>query len=263
MLTVSRKRRGSVLGARRKRRRRVKQAVVRRDSVYAATHPSLSRSTPPTRFTNRVGGNAFVVRGNTPIPTKLLCVEKYGDTILTGTPAVFQYQFRLNSTFDPDLTGGGHQPYGRDTLASLYGRYRVLSCSWVIEFPPILSTTLLTAVPVTFVVVPFMGAPVTTTSIGQAIEWPRAKFVTVAPGGDTQIITGKVSLNQLAGRGIDEYVSEDDYAAAAGANPAAIMTLNIIATTSAGTGGMPLSMPIVVCLSYFVEWFEPIDLAQS
>lgn len=39
----------------------------------------------------------------------------------TGT----EYILQLNGLFDPDLTGGTHQPYGFDQMATLYGRYVV------------------------------------------------------------------------------------------------------------------------------------------
>ena len=45
------------------------------------------------------------------------------------------YKFRANSIYDPDQTGGGHQPYGRDTLATLYNHYVVDSA--VITISPI------------------------------------------------------------------------------------------------------------------------------
>lgn len=35
------------------------------------------------------------------------------------------YSFRCNSLFDPNYTGSGHQPYGYDTLSTLYARYMV------------------------------------------------------------------------------------------------------------------------------------------
>nr|WAE43061.1 MAG: capsid protein [Cressdnaviricota sp.] len=35
-------------------------------------------------------------------------------------------QFKVNSIFDPDLTGAGHQPLGRDTWAAIYNYYKVL-----------------------------------------------------------------------------------------------------------------------------------------
>lgn len=41
---------------------------------------------------------------------------------------------RLNSIFDPDLSGVGHQPYGRDHFAGIYKYYRVLSCDVELRF---------------------------------------------------------------------------------------------------------------------------------
>ena len=35
-------------------------------------------------------------------------------------------QFRINSIFDPNYTDSGHQPMGRDLLATIYNYYRVL-----------------------------------------------------------------------------------------------------------------------------------------
>lgn len=42
----------------------------------------------------------------------------------TGTFGTMQ-SMRLNSLFDPDLTGSGHQPYGYDQIAAVYNRYKV------------------------------------------------------------------------------------------------------------------------------------------
>ncbi len=53
-----------------------------------------------------------------------------GDGILNPYP----YKFMLNSTFDPNETGTGHQPRGRDALAAIYNDYSVLSAKWKVEF---------------------------------------------------------------------------------------------------------------------------------
>lgn len=38
------------------------------------------------------------------------------------------YRFRLNSLYDPDVTGTGHQPYQYDTLTAIYQSYIVKKC---------------------------------------------------------------------------------------------------------------------------------------
>jgi hypothetical protein len=49
------------------------------------------------------------------------------------------YRYRANSVQDPDYTSVGHQPYGHDTLASLYNHYVVDSS--VITISPIGAST--------------------------------------------------------------------------------------------------------------------------
>lgn len=46
-------------------------------------------------------------------------------TVGVGAP----HQFLLNSIFDPDLTGSGGQPLGRDTWCAIYDYYKVLQCN--------------------------------------------------------------------------------------------------------------------------------------
>jgi len=47
--------------------------------------------------------------------------------------------YRANSLFDPDFTGGGGQPLGRDQWAAFYRRYRVLACH--VEWTPMADTS--------------------------------------------------------------------------------------------------------------------------
>lgn len=44
-----------------------------------------------------------------------------------------EYQFRLTSLYDPDLTGTGHQPRGYDQLSTIYTGYLVLGVKYDIE----------------------------------------------------------------------------------------------------------------------------------
>ncbi len=44
------------------------------------------------------------------------------------------YIFRTNDIFDPNFTATGHQPYGHDTLALVYTKYKVLSSKITVHF---------------------------------------------------------------------------------------------------------------------------------
>lgn len=50
----------------------------------------------------------------------------YNTKVLTGVSTSGYQQFKVNSTYDPDLTGTGTQPLGRDTWAGVYNYYKVL-----------------------------------------------------------------------------------------------------------------------------------------
>lgn len=69
-----------------------------------------------------------VNRALQPFPQRYICKMKYAQDMIT--PASGLYSFNLNSVFDPDQTGIGHQPYGMDQLTPLYHRYRVIACGW-------------------------------------------------------------------------------------------------------------------------------------
>jgi hypothetical protein len=84
-----------------------------------------SMNSVPRDVTRFVAGGSGSVFG---FPNKVLTRLRYTDTIaMVGTSgAIAKQLFRLNSTFDPDYTGTGHQPLYRDTYASLYDHYAVV-----------------------------------------------------------------------------------------------------------------------------------------
>lgn len=58
---------------------------------------------------------------------------RYADVLNISVPAYgvpVLHQFNLNSIYDPDRTGGGHQPYFRDQMAQFYDFYKVRSCNF-------------------------------------------------------------------------------------------------------------------------------------
>lgn len=61
----------------------------------------------------------------------------YCDTVAVApSTGAARHSFRLNSIYDPDFTGVGHQPAFHDRWAQLYQQYRVVSASYVVTFMP-------------------------------------------------------------------------------------------------------------------------------
>lgn len=177
--------------------------------------------------------------------------------ISTTTLAGNQYVFRLNSIFDPDLTGTGHQPYGHDTLALIYNRYRVLRCSWKITVPTQQSTFPINVVPSNGAIT----AVTTLATYSASAELPFADPKVLSFGGGPPLVfKNSIYLPMLNGSTLQEYLSDDRFQAVFGSNPTEVLNLNIALYNP--SGGTVVVYPTIE-LWYELEIFDPIIQAQS
>lgn len=196
-----------------------------------------------------------VNRALKPFPQRYITKMKYAEALAIVGGGPQGYRFRLNSTFDPNETGIGHQPYGRDTLVSIYNRYRVLSCKYVIN-----------AVDASGQYIQVAALPandnVLTLSTSDMRENPRCKYMVQAPNAALKTLKGRVSLPSLVGRPKAQYMADDRYQADANSNPAEAAILNIFFQNMAD-GINQLNVLFNITLEYTVEWFDVKNLGQS
>lgn len=197
-----------------------------------------------------------VNRGLSPIPQRYITKMKYCDnlTMPTALAGLNAYRFNLNSIFDPNRTGIGHQPYGHDTLQTMYNRYRVISCSYTISAIASNFSLNVAALPA--------NEEVTPTAMYEVKESPRAKWVTQNPGGTLKVLKGNVYLPSLVGRTKAQYMADDRYQAIYGASPNELAILNIF-TQSLNDGTTDTVPAISVTLEYVVESFDVKQLGVS
>lgn len=71
-----------------------------------------------------------------PFPRTAVVTMRYvSDGFINPLPnTVGSLSFRANSIFDPDVLVGGHQPYGHDTLETVYAHYDVISAKCTATF---------------------------------------------------------------------------------------------------------------------------------
>lgn len=186
-----------------------------------------------------------------PIAQRYICKMKYAETITTNV--LGHITMSLNSIFDPNTSGVGHQPYGHDQLATLYNRYRVISCSYRIVGNRNSDTLQVVALPSN------EGAAFVTAA--EYKENPRCRYVTQAPGGEAKFVAGKVYIPSLTGRTKAQYMADDRYQALFGASPQEAAVLNIGCFTGSDTAAA--SVPVNIELVYTVECFDVKSLAQS
>lgn len=200
-------------------------------------------------------GTSLVNRSLQPIANRYICKMKYAESITTD--ATGQFQFRLNSVFDPNLTGVGHQPYAFDNLATLYNRYRVVSCGWRLQQPSRTDGS-----SVIIACLPNNDTSISWPDFGVMAENPRTKYVTNNPGAPVATLSGKSYLPRLMGRSRAQYMADDNYQSIVTTNPSENAIL-YIASFAAQTGVALPSVPINVVLEYTVEFFDLKHVVQS
>lgn len=187
------------------------------------------------------------------------------DTVASATQYTYgtAVQFNLNSTFAPG--GGGaraHQPYGRDTLAVQYQRYRVHAVAWEIDCIAVSGAD-------SFLLSARLVQPGDATTLGGA---------TVAVGAEksqtwTQILIpnsshamgkfrGSLLMHKALGLGREEYESNtQDYAALVSASPVRVLGLELaVMNINSGTA---TSTRNIGRFTFETVYFQPTPLAQS
>lgn len=198
-----------------------------------------------------------VNRALQPVAQRTIVKMKYSEVYApTFTGNQTAWRLNLNSIFDPNITGGGHQPYGHDTFASLYNRYRVISCSYIISAYATGTNTFQVA-----------ALPANQTFIASFLdeyrENPRCKYMIQSAGGGTRMLKGRVYLPSLVGRNRAQYMADDRYSAVFGTSPAELAVLNISGSNFGQTSGVDPGITYNVTLVYTVECFDVKNLSQS
>jgi len=192
-----------------------------------------------------------------PIAQRFVTKMKYCETFTPGNASgQAPWRLNLNSIHDPNRTGIGHQPYSHDTFATLYNRYRVISCSYVVSAYSSLGATLqMAALPA--------NEEFAAVSISDYRENPRCKFLVQTPGAPLKVLKGKVYLPSLVGRSKGQYMSDDRYQAQFGSSPQELAILNLNTQQFDETQLLNTGTTYQITLYYTVELFDLKNLGQS
>lgn len=197
-----------------------------------------------------------VNRGVAPITPRFITRMRYTaqDITLASVSGVLaDYSFRLNSLFDPDLTGVGHQPLGRDQMAQFYNRYRVFAASWKITTFPTGSAGTLVVLPSNDATSLASVTPSTIMEQGRSIAYPLSVR-------DAAIHTGRINLADLTGVSAATYKADDRYASDMSTNPVETMVLHVMQYAAVGATN---SVIFNIEMTMHAELFDPIDLLAS
>lgn len=182
----------------------------------------------------------------TPWATRAVTQIQYTDEFdINLTNGVLStYVFNANGLYDPDQTGGGHQPLGFDQYAVMYNRYRVLKVGYNVNFGTIAST----------------GAAVRATvahNNGSTIparpaifELANSRQGVIGPYGQALNLKGTFDLTRL-NASPSVYRVDDRYSALVSGNPTEVMyiILGLFPNVTA-------SCRVTVKFIYHVEFYD-------
>lgn len=197
------------------------RSVMRRKPTKKATynHPVLKGSKSVTTSTGL--GTSQVVN--------LRYVDKAQINPSTAGAAAY-YQFRINSIFDPNYTGTGHQPLMHDQFAAIFEEYLVLEVKYRVSFVNTGTDTYIVGTQVNDV-------DTTDTILEYTIEQGNAEWAHLASGSGSPSVKefiGVVDCAKLQGRSYSQYRANDNAGAGFGNNPADPIYLNCFAADSFG-----------------------------
>lgn len=200
-------------------------------------------------FQKPVSGKAFIPR--TGLGTQKWMKMIYADKVGIGSTPMAAggtgfYQFRMNSIFDPDFSGTGHQPTTHDQMAVLFEDYTVTDCEFTVSFVNQGTDQYIVGC---YITDRQETDIVASTIVEQGLtDW---KHLSTTNGQAVATFKGKVDISKLMGVTRSQYLANPRYDTVFGENPGDVAFLTLFAT-EAGSGS-PIGIPIFVELVYTVR----------
>lgn len=202
----------------------------------------------------------------TPFPPRYMCRLRYAQTktYTTGAAGVSgtENAFSLNSLYDPDITGVGHQPYGFDQVAALYSKYIVHSVDVQLRcVTPGGSNDLCIIAAVTGA----QAISLSGISVDAATEKQGIMTKTVSASGvnrNAVISLSGISIWKTLGLSKPQYLAElGTYGAAVSASPSIASVLRVNVASYDGTASETVTIQTVII--YHVEMYDRVVQGQS
>lgn len=233
-----------------RRLRRRGPRALRRRGINASSRVAV---TPGHRFT---GSTSLAVMGaglqrapcpRSPFPMRYYTTLRYCDVFtlasMASTPSGQASQvWCLNSLYDPDVTGGGHQPYFYDQFMSSVGPYSkscVLGTRVVVDASPANDNPAGSAIAFNVACGPTItrsAPPHSVTDVPELLELPGWTGGVVC-ANQRRSFKFQFDIARLFGRPRVAIESEDNYSAGYNANPASMYYLQVIAQGADNQGG--------------------------
>lgn len=241
-----------------------KKAIRPTDRLYSISRSARGRGRPRTKF-------SYIPRNpiSDPYPRTKVCKMRYCAVIPnfannTGQPAG-NYQFRLNSLFDPNYTnvGAGHpniQPMYYDQVTAVYQKYVVWGAKVTVWFGAGSAN-----IPVEVLIRPTLDPSEPSGSLGASFvdeeSRPMSKKTIMNDSRGT-MLKAYYDIGKVIGVSKQTILKDDLYQAVYNTNPTNVVYLNIMMhnMTDATTSN---NVPLNVRIDYYCKFFNPKPVGYS
>lgn len=201
-------------------------------------------------------------------PDKLVTKLRYVDKVLldAAVEGIGANVFRMNSLFDPDFTGVGHQPMYFDQLCGAvgsapYSRYRVLGSKMTVTFSPKVESfpALAQYGPYTVGIISTATSGIYAGGVSALCEASNCDWTVIGEkAGGSNVKSLTCTYSPPRDLGVD--TGDDTIAAAYNANPSQVFYASPWKSDQNGQGGGVFGLVEIV---YTVEFFDRNEVAQS
>lgn len=197
---------------------------------------------------------------NVGFPDRMIVKMPYYEdfTLINASPAGANanYYWNLNSIWDPNRSGVGHNPSGYANYSAMYNRYRVIGVKARVTYTAVQVPGGATVGPVRCYI--YAGNETVQGGSYEQLEQPHTKQALLVPGGNRSAVTltSYYAIPRLAGVTSTHYKGSDRYQAQFGASPSEVIPLTAGAHAMASGANLTPAISCSVNLTYLVELFD-------
>ncbi len=199
-----------------------------------------------------------------PFPLQITRLFKYSATHSLSTNASTggngaEQRYLLNSLYDPDYTGTGHQPYSFDQVMANYTKYRVNRVSYRITFTTPGSTADMLC---TATLAGSTDSSIANTSIHVPLEWPNTTHGHLSSAGSRIcVLSGSIDLHTMIGVSKARYDTDDIFVGSTSTSPSQLALLSFAVGSYSGATSQAAS--VLVELEFDALIFGRLIVAPS
>lgn len=233
-----------------------RKPTTRRRTTRRVTAKARTYRKKPSRSLAASRRKPYTKISRMPVPERYFTRLRYSELMtftMNAANVLTSYLFQT-SIFDPDLTSVGHQPLWRDTMATMFNRYRVFGIKYNIAFKNTNVNQL------TWAYIKHSDNSTTETNANTLRERGEGKSIILdSLNGRTNYTRGYLSIPKAYGISKKEFYDDDGFISAIGSSPTKMAYLHLY-TLTMHTSAIVHAQ---VDLEYYVEFMDRVDVISS